>query len=251
MDEDRFVRTKKLLGEDNFAKLQNSYVVIVGLGAVGSYATEALARAGVGRLRLIDFDRVSSSNINRQLFALTSTVGMPKAEVAINRVRDINPDCKVESFEEFIHKDTMGLILDEEPDLVIDAIDSLNPKTELIAALVAANVDFISSMGAALRTDPTRIKYGKINQVSHCGLSKMLRKRLKRRDVDLSKVRCVYSDEPRDDLPETAISMGDDDNELNIGGRKGRERNVMGSLPTITGIFGLTIANEAIKKLTS
>ena len=131
---ERFTRIRLFLGEERFQKLQASSVTVVGLGAVGGYVVEALARAGITRLRLVDFDTVQSSNINRQILALETTIGRPKAEVARERVLDINPSCNVEALQVFAGEETMGDILTPAPDLLIDAIDSLNPKVQLLTA---------------------------------------------------------------------------------------------------------------------
>lgn len=154
MVNDQFTRLRLLVGDEGMQKLQNAFVIVAGLGAVGSYAVEALARAGIGRLRLIDSDTVSLSNLNRQLFALHSTIGRPKTEIAALRVRDINPACQTELHQKFINADSIPELFSGKPDFVIDAIDSLNPKTDLIAYLYENKIPFISSMGAALRTDP-------------------------------------------------------------------------------------------------
>jgi tRNA A37 threonylcarbamoyladenosine dehydratase len=235
-----------MLGDEAMESLAGSFVVIAGLGAVGGYAVEALARAGVGRLRLVDFDVVCPTNINRQIFALQSTVGKKKTEIAAGRVKDINPFCRVETLDCFIHSDTIDKVLADGPDLVIDAIDALAPKVELICALKERNISGISSMGAALRDDPTLIRYGILSKVNYCPLAAAIRKRLRRREVPLD-VRCVYSVQPPIRQAQ-APPASTEDNVLH-GGRRGRPRNTLGSLPTITAIFGLTIANEAIKIL--
>jgi tRNA A37 threonylcarbamoyladenosine dehydratase len=244
---ERFKRTALLLGEEAFSRLQDSFVVVCGLGAVGSYAAEALARSGVGRLRLVDFDKISPSNINRQLYALTETVGRLKCDVAEERIHGINPACKIEKKPLFIHTDTLDEILEGEPDFVIDAIDSLNPKVELIAALQERGIAFISSMGAALKTDTSCIKIGPIKKVTYCPLAAMLRKRLRRRNLSLD-FPCVYSNEK---VSKYALASPDTENAVLRGNIQGRERNILGSLPTITGIFGLTVSNYALKHLTA
>ena len=243
MANDQFTRLRLLVGEDGLERLQNAFVIVAGLGAVGSYAVEALARAGIGRLRLIDSDTVSVSNINRQLFALHSTIGRPKTEIANLRVRDINPACQTDLRQAFINADTIPDLFSGDPDFVVDAIDSLNPKTELIAHLHANKIPFISSMGAALRTDPRFIAVDKMAKVNHCRLAYMLRKRLRRRGIALD-FPCVYSSQSREGIPAPQYSA---ESEQTAG--LGRDRAVMGSLPTITGIFGLTLANYVICKL--
>lgn len=243
---DRFARIRRLIGDSGLARLAGSHVAVAGLGAVGGYVVEALARAGVGRMRLIDFDTVKPSNINRQLLALESTIGHKKAHLAHKRVGDINPACCVEMLEVFIHADTMGQILSGPPDLVIDAIDALAPKVELLAELVKRNIPVVSSMGAALRTDATAVRVGPLGKAHHCPLASRVRKMLRRRGLPTN-LTCVFSTEPADALPDEAFGMpAESDNEENW---RGRKRNVLGSLPTLTGIFGLTAANEAMRIL--
>ncbi len=242
MENDRVKRTRMLLGDKGMERLQQANVMVVGLGAVGGYALEALARAGVGHLILVDFDVFDASNINRQILALTSTVGQKKTDVAKARVLDINPDCQVETVDTFVNADTLPKLLDRPLDYVVDAIDALNPKCCLIESLFERKVPFISSMGAALKSDPSCIKTGKLSASKNCGLAKFIRKRLRKRGVEISQINCVFSDE-QVTLPETALSLDGEapDN--------GRLRHTLGSLPTITAIFGLTIANHVITSL--
>ena len=242
MENNRFMRTQALLGEENFKRLQNSSVMIVGLGAVGGYVLEALARSGIGHLILVDFDKVEESNINRQILALGSTVGQKKSELAAKRVKDINPDCKVEVRDMFVNAETLPELLEQKVDMVVDAIDSLNPKCGLIQALTERQIPFISSMGAALKTDVTSIKLQTLDKTKNCPLAKFIRKRLKHRGCDLKKIWCVSSDEVVS-VPESALFMEDKPSD------GGRQRHTMGSLPTVTAIFGLTIANAVILRL--
>lgn len=243
LDDKRFMRTKLLLGETGIQKLHNSTVMIVGLGAVGGYALEALSRAGVGRFILVDFDVFDETNINRQILALSSTVGKKKIEVAKKRVLDINPNCEVILKDLFVNSDTLDDLLSEKVNFVVDAIDALNPKCCLIQALYEKGIPFVSSMGAALKSDPSFIKLGALSKTKNCGLAKFIRKRLKKRGLDINKILCVSSEE-QVDLPETAIICNEDKTP-----ESGRVRNTLGSLPTITAIFGLTIANSVIKEL--
>ncbi len=242
---DRFTRVIQLVGEERFTRLKNSFVTIVGLGAVGGHVMEGLARAGVGRLRLVDFDNIQPSNINRQILALESNLGRPKVEVAQQRILDINPSCQVESFEVFAAEETMPEILTPAPDLLIDAIDSLNPKIQLLTAAHLAGLQIISSMGAALRTDPTKIRYGDIFESRNCPLAKHVRKRLRRRNIE-GGISCVYSTEK----VEFEYQPPEKEDNATPYAKRGRQRNVLGSLPTLTGIFGLYIANQAILHLT-
>ena len=243
---ERFTRIIQLIGKKKFARVQQSSVTIVGLGAVGGHALEGLARAGVGHFRLVDFDTLQPSNINRQILALTTNLNRPKVAVAKERVLAINPECIVEAQEIFAAEDTVAQILTPAPSLLIDAIDSLNPKTQLLGAAYHSGIPTISSMGAALRTDPTKIRYGDIFDSSNCPLAKHIRKRLRRRNIGRG-ISCVYSTEKVDfdyQLPE------EEENATPYADR-GRQRNVLGSLPTLTGIFGLYIANQAILQLSS
>lgn len=239
---ERFQRLERQIGGDKLRRLRESLVTVAGLGAVGSYAVEGLARAGVGRLRLVDFDIVKPSNINRQLYALDSTVGQPKAELAGQRVRDINPDCAVEALRCFIHRETMEAVLGGPPDLLIDAIDSLAPKVELLAAASQRGIPIISSMGAARRQDATLIRTGPLAQAQACPLARVVRKRLRRLGVAVD-FTCVYSLERPAALPRNEGEPEPDFLE------RGRRRQPLGSLPTITGIYGLMAAHEALRRL--
>jgi len=228
-----------LIGTDGIKRLRASQVAIIGLGAVGSYAAEALARAGIGSLRLVDFDIIRPSNINRQLFALDSTCGLAKTEAAQRRIQDINPDCAVQAFRIFAHRDTIPQILAPPLEAVIDAIDSYTPKVEVIATSVAQGLFIVSSMGAANRTDPAAVRAGDLFRTQHCPLARLLRKRLRRRGVR-SGVRCIYSVElPR---PVSDQRNAEEENEY----ARGRRRTPLGSLPTLPGIFGLWAAQEVI-----
>ena len=242
MSDKRFARTKMLLGNEGICKLNKSKIMIIGLGAVGGYVLEALARSGVGNFVLVDFDKFEESNINRQILALDETIGLNKTYVAKQRINQINPEAKVEIVDVFVNEETIDKILNYKPDFVIDAIDALNPKCCLIQTLVEQKIPFISSMGAALKTDPSKIKIGNLSNSKNCSLAKFVRKRLRKRNIDISQIRCVWSEE-QINLPDNAIEFDNSDD------TKGRIRHTLGSLPTITAIFGLTIANEAILTL--
>ena len=223
---ERLHRITKLLGQESITKLQKSTVMVVGCGAVGSFAIEALARSGVGHIILIDFDKVEKSNINRQLFAMDSTVGKSKVEIARTRIYDINPKIKVDAFDMFFDDKTE---LNIKPDFVIDAIDTVPSKIALYKWCFKKEVPFISSMGAARKTDLTKIKIDKISKTSVCPLA--------------SKIRHIVHDEKLKDFPvvysiESAIPQP----------KGGRE---FGSIITVTGMFGLILADFVIKKLIS
>lgn len=230
----RFARTELLLGPEAMAQLRDATVVICGLGAVGSYATEALARAGVGRLRLVDFDVVQASNMNRQLYALESTLGQSKVTVATQRVRDIHPDCRVEALDRFIDEDTLPEVLHGSPEVVIDAIDSLHPKVTLLHAAVTGKHFVISSMGAATRTDPFAVQVADLAETEGCPLARLIRKRLRRRGIG-SGIRCVFSTEP----PRKSRAAPEAKD-------RGRPRSPLGSISFLTGMFGLMVAREAV-----
>ena len=187
---DRDSRTIKLIGEEGLARLKDSSVLIIGNGGVGSYAAEAVARAGVGRITLMDGDSVQPSNLNRQLVALTSTLGRNKAEVMAERIRDINPDADVTALARFYKEDdTLDLTA---YDWIIDAIDSVIAKTALIKNAVEKDVNIVSAMGAAGKFD-TQFKVADISNTSTCPLAKVMRKRL--RDIGIEHLPVVYSEE--------------------------------------------------------
>ena len=239
---DRFLRLQALLGKEKLQTLHDRTVTVVGIGAVGGFATEALARSGIGSLRLVDFDTIEPTNINRQILALESTVGNKKVAIAKERIAQINPQCEVEALPVFARDDTIQQIFSPKPDLIIDAIDALNPKTLLLETAFRSKMPIISSMGAALRTDPSQVKFGDLFNSHGCPLAKHLRKRLRRRGIERG-IPCVYSHEKvvfDYDLGEGGL--GEDTGQ-------GRRRNVLGSMPTIPGIFGLIIANQAILAL--
>lgn len=235
---DRFSRTRILLGAPALEKLARSRVAVFGVGGVGGYTVEALARSGIGSLDLIDNDTVSLTNINRQIIALQSTVGRLKTEVAAERVRDINPDIKVCTHEMFYSPDTSGSIDLSQFDYIVDAIDSVSGKIELAVQAKAADVPIISSMGAGNKLDPTAFEVSDIFKTSVCPLARVMRYELKKRGIKRLKV--VYSKE----TPLTPIA----DEEV-LTECKGR-RSVPGSTAFVPSVVGLIIASEVIKDLT-
>lgn len=240
---EQFLRTRLLLGNEKLERLHKATVLVVGLGAVGSYALEALARAGVGRLRLADFDKIKKTNINRQLLALHSTIGRPKAEVARERVLDINPACDVKALEVFAAPESFETLFADRPDIVIDAIDAVNPKTQLLAYCHGHGIPVICSLGAALRTDAFSIAFGDLFESFGCPLGYRLRRRLRGQGIN-SGIMCVYSTQEC-----TLKGIHPDEVKESSDFSRGRTRMVLGSMPTITGIFGLTIAHKAIEFL--
>lgn len=222
----RLHRINLLIGEVGVEKLKNSTVMVVGCGAVGSFAIESLARCGIGHLIIIDFDKIEESNINRQLFALDSTIGEPKVDVAKQRIHDINPEIIVDSYNIFFDENTN---LNIKPDFVIDAIDSASSKIALYKWCFNNHVPFISSMGAARKTDITKIKVGTILKTTVCPLASKIRKTI--RDLKMSDFPVVYSTE----VATPQINGGHE----------------FGSIINITGTFGLMLADFVIKKLLS
>lgn len=189
-------RTELLLGEEKLGRLRRAHVLVVGLGGVGAYAAEMIARAGVGRMTVADADTVNGTNINRQLVALHSTVGRPKAEVLAERLRDINPEIDLSVVNRYIRDEETYALLDAARyDYVVDAIDTLSPKLALIAAALERRLPLVSSMGAGAKTDPTRMEIADIAKTHHCPLAHMLRKRLHKAGVR-SGFKAVFSAEP-------------------------------------------------------
>jgi len=242
----RFMRTALLFGEAALHKLNRSHVVVFGLGAVGSFCLEALARSGVGRFRLVDFDTVKLSNINRQLLALSSTVGRAKADLARERVLDINPGARVDVFKSFAHHDTLDQLLADTPDAIVDAIDAFAPKVELLRQCVSRGLPVFSGMGASARRDPALITAGDISQTVNCPLARRVRRSLRRAGIHRG-IRTVFSSEPPEHQTFVAeeLAVNDAGEEY----RRGRPRRVIPSSIIIPGMTGLRLAFEVIEFL--
>ena len=243
MSKEQFLRIERFIGEEAVNKLSAKCVSVGGVGAVGGFAIEALARSGVGKIRILDFDTISETNINRQIIATHSTVGKLKTDVMRDRLYDINPDIQVEAFPEFLSPENHHLLFDG-ADIVLDCIDSLNPKITLLESAFKNNVPIISSMGAALRRNPALIRTSDIMDTWGCPLAKQVRSGLRRRGVERG-IECVFSPEKVDF---TYIPPEDDDKAERMIDR-GRKRVVLGSLPTVTAIFGEMMAHLALEKL--
>ncbi len=237
---EQFLRTELLLGKDKLSKLFGAKIFVIGLGAVGGFAVEMFARMGVGNLTLVDFDIVQESNINRQLFALHSTIGIKKTELAKKRILDINPNCKVETFDTFANTDTFEIIFSDKPDIVIDAIDSYNPKLRLLEYCYKRNIKIISSMGAALKTDPFSIKYADLFETYNCKLAQRLRGDLRQLGITQG-IPCVFSEQTPQIKP-IPLPKKEGQQYGKNGGPK-----ILGSIPIITSIFGILLANKAIE----
>ena len=213
-------RTGLLLGEEKLGLLRRAHVLVVGLGGVGAYAAEMIARAGVGRMTVADADTVNVTNINRQLVALHSTVGRQKAEVLAERLRDINP---------------YRLLDAARYDYVVDAIDTLSPKLALIAAALERGYPLVSSMGAGAKTDPTRMEIADISKTHHCPLAHMLRKRLHKIGIR-SGFRAVFSPEP---IREGAMILCEEQN----------KKSNVGTISYLPPLFGIGCASVVIRGL--
>ena len=187
-------RTELLLGAEGLQKLAAAHVLVVGLGGVGACAAEMIARAGVGRMTLVDPDAVSESNINRQLPALHSSVGRPKAEVVAARLKDINPDLQLTVIQEFLSEENIASILKPEYSYVVDAIDTLSPKIALIQWCLRNSRPLVSSMGSGAKTDITKVRIADISKTNMCPLAYMLRKRLRHYGINEGFL-AVYSEE--------------------------------------------------------
>lgn len=231
-----FERTHILLGDEGIERLQNSHVFLAGMGGVGSFTAEALARMGVGKMTLVDHDVVSASNLNRQLVALHSTVGRLKAEVMAERIQDIHPQCEVELITTFLTPDAMPETLSTPYTAVIDAIDSMSSKVALLEVAWRNEMAVFSSMGAGGKLDPTQVRAGDLMQTSICKLARQLRSHLRKRGVG-SGIQTVYSLEPPiPPLPPEPVS-------------RGRARAVNGTVSYMPSIFGLTLAGLVINHI--
>lgn len=203
---DIFSRTERLIGEDALRKLQNSNIIIFGLGGVGSYTAEALARSGIGKMTVVDKDTVDITNINRQLYALHSTVGKPKAEVARIRILDINPECEVTAVAKMYLPESAEDFVLSQYDYIIDAIDNVTAKIDLAVKAEQLGIPIISSMGTGNKLDPTAFKVSDIYKTSVCPLCRVMRTQLKKRGV--KKLKVVYSEEtPKTDGERTPASI--------------------------------------------
>lgn len=229
-------RTELLLGEEKLDILRNAHVLVVGLGGVGAYAAEMIARAGVGRMTIADADVVGESNINRQLLALTSTIGRNKSEVMAERLRDINPLIELTVITEYIRDEKTYELLDAARyDYVVDCIDTLSPKVNLIAAALERGLPVVSSMGAGAKTDPTIIEVKDIGKSHHCPLAHMLRKRLHKLGIR-SGFWAVFSPEP---VREGAMIIAEETN----------KKSNVGTISYIPASFGCVCASVVIRDL--
>ena len=234
MDKNWLERTELLIKENGFEKLQNANLLVIGLGGVGSFAAEFLARAGVGNMTIVDGDVVDITNINRQLPALHSTVGKSKVELVGERLLDINPKLNLVQINEFLNPERMGEVIDSHKfNYILDCIDSVTPKITLIKMAKRKRVKIVSCMGAGGKIDPAKVMVRDISKTYNCFLAKNVRKRLKKENINKG-IRCVFSNEIQD---ENSLKMTDGSN---------YKRSFYGTISYIPALFGLYAASEVI-----
>ncbi|MEJ8582820.1 tRNA threonylcarbamoyladenosine dehydratase [Riemerella anatipestifer] len=231
-------RTELLIKQDGLNKLQNANILVIGLGGVGSFAAEFLARAGVGKMTIIDGDTVDITNINRQLPALHSTVNQSKVELVYTRLKDINPNLDLTAINEFLTPERMESILTKEKfDYVLDCIDSVSPKLSLILAAKRNKIKIVSAMGAGGKTDPSKVMVRDISKTNNCFLAKQIRKRLRKEKINKG-AKCVFSTELQ---KEDSLKMTDGSN---------FKKSFYGTISFMPALFGLHAAAEVINYLT-
>ena len=230
-------RTELLLGEEKMKRIRASHVLVVGLGGVGAYAAEMLCRAGVGRMKIVDADTVQPANMNRQLPAMHSTLGMPKAEVLAARYKDINPDIELTVLPVYLKDENIPELLDSAKfDFIVDAIDTISPKCFLIYEAMKRHIKIVSSMGAGAKSDITQICFADLWDTYHCGLSKAVRKRLQKMGVK-RKLPVVFSTEQAD--PKAVLLTDDERN----------KKSTCGTVSYMPAVFGCYLAEYVIKRI--
>ena len=227
---DRFYRTELLIGKEGIKKLNNAKVAIFGIGGVGSYVVEALARSGVGNIIIVDKDVVDETNINRQIIATTATIGLNKVDVAEKRILDINPNAIVEKYNLFFSPDSSHEMIKEDLDYIVDAVDNVSAKVELMKIANEKGIKIISAMGAGNKLNPTKLEVADIYDTEICPLAKVMRKEA--RKLGIKKMKVVYSKENPIEIPEEAKKDG-----------------ICGSIAFVPSVAGLIIASEVIKDI--
>jgi tRNA A37 threonylcarbamoyladenosine dehydratase len=233
-------RTELLVSAEKMEKLKNAHVLIVGLGGIGSFAGEFIARAGVGTMTIIDGDSFDITNKNRQLTALDSTIGRNKAVVLGERIKDINPDINLNIVQEFVLPERVEALLNEfKPDYVMDCIDSVTPKLEWLKVCVRNKYKIITHLGAGGKMDPSRVQVATLKKTHNCKLASHLKKRLKRENVHYEKIRAVFSSELQ---IKSSLKLTDGSN---------FKKSFYGTVSYMPGLFGLIGAAEVIRYLTN
>ncbi len=230
-------RTELLLGEEKMNRIRNSHVLVVGLGGVGAYAAEMICRAGVGRMTIVDADTVQPTNINRQLPAMHSTLGLTKAEVLAARYKDINPDIELVVLPVYLKDENIPELLDAAKyDFIVDAIDTISPKCYLISEAMKRRIRIVSSMGAGAKSDIAQVRFADLWDTYHCGLSKAVRKRLQKMGMK-RKLPVVFSTEQAD--PKAVLLTDDEQN----------KKSTCGTVSYMPAVFGCYLAEYVIKRL--
>ncbi|NLA83819.1 MAG: tRNA threonylcarbamoyladenosine dehydratase [Clostridiales bacterium] len=242
-----FSRTEMLIGKEALCKLKSSKVAVFGIGGVGTFAVEALIRSGLGSIVLVDDDVVSRSNLNRQLHATQDTIGKPKVEVMRDRILSINPDVNVTTYQMFYTKETGHLLLKPDYDYVIDAMDTVSAKIDLVVRCKEMGIPIISSMGAGNKMDPARFRIADIYSTSVDPLAKVMRRELRKRNIDSLKV--VYSTEPPLPPMEAEGDSAGDESITGLTRGPKKRRSVPGSISFVPSVAGLTIGGEVIRDL--
>jgi tRNA A37 threonylcarbamoyladenosine dehydratase len=233
-------RSELLVGQEKIEKLKKAHVLIVGLGGIGSFAAEFIARSGVGEMTIIDGDVFDPTNKNRQLTALDSTIGKSKATVLAERLKDINPNLKLNVLDEFVLPERVWIILDDyKPDYVMDCIDSVSPKLEWIIACKRLKIRIITHLGAGGKKDPSKVKVSNLENVNNCKLGAHIKKRMKRKEISFRGIKAVFSSEIQD---KNSLKMT---NGLNY------KKSYYGTISYMPALFGLMGAAEVIDYLTS
>lgn len=231
-------RSELLIGRTGLTKLKNSHILVIGLGGVGSYAAEALARAGVGEMTIVDGDHVVASNINRQLQALHSSVGQSKSNLMLERLMDVNPQMKIYEVRRFLGPEDIEELLSQKYTYVLDCIDSVTPKLQVMKLCKQRKLKFISSMGAGGKMDPSRIKVADINETRDCFFSREIRKRLRKEHYNYG-IKVVYSDEV---VEKDKMELTDGTN---------FKKSYYGTISYMPAMFGLTMVSYVIRKILS
>lgn len=242
----QFLRTEILIGNQALEKLKNTWVAVFGIGGVGSYAVEALVRSGIGRLTLIDDDYICITNINRQIHATVSTIGKPKVDVMRDRIMEINPEVIVETHKIFYDKDSDEELIKNQYNYIIDAIDTVSSKIELIVNAKKKNIPIISSMGTGNKIYPEMLEIDDLYNTSVCPLARVMRKELKKRGINF--LRVVYSKEE----PIKPLNIEDcniTDTAVHTGNENDKRRHVPGSISFVPSAAGLLIAGEVIRDI--
>lgn len=242
---DQLIRTRMLIGNDPIYRLKQAKIAVFGVGGVGGYCVEALARTGVGAMDLYDDDTVSESNLNRQLAALHSTIGLPKAQVMADRVRDINPDCQVNAIRMFYLPENAHTVPFQQYDYVIDCIDTVTAKLDLIQRCTEQNIPIISAMGSGNKLDPASFVVTDITKTEGCPLARIIRKELRKRGIQHLKV--VYSTE----LPRTPIQTAQAEAPVGTDTRPGStaRKDTPGSISFVPAAAGLLLASAVVREL--